>query len=109
VLILIARMCWPPSIVAKFDKLSAAAVGALQWLCMARHTQGIPQLEPAIMDQLFWPSVPLLTAVHLQEEVTVQARGTMSACLAAALQPLHRQAASTISLICFLLANLIFC
>jgi hypothetical protein len=29
--------------------------------------QGLPQLEPAIMDQLFWPTVPELPSVHPQE------------------------------------------
>ncbi|WIA11828.1 hypothetical protein OEZ85_011917 [Tetradesmus obliquus] len=51
--------------------------------------QGLSQLEPAIMDQLFWPSVPLLNAVHLQEEVTVRARDALSGCVLASLQPLR--------------------
>lgn len=42
------------------------------------------------MDQLFWPSVPLLNAVHLQEEVTVRARDALSGCVLASLQPLRR-------------------
>ncbi|KAF6265909.1 dynein heavy chain 2 [Scenedesmus sp. NREL 46B-D3] len=50
--------------------------------------QGLSQLEPAIMDLLSWPSVPLLNAVHLQEEVTVRARDAVSGCLLASLQPL---------------------
>jgi hypothetical protein len=52
--------------------------------------QGLSQLEPVIMDQLFWPSVPLLNAVHLQEEVTVRTRDALSGCLLASLQPLRR-------------------
>ncbi|WIA31960.1 hypothetical protein OEZ86_002815 [Tetradesmus obliquus] len=51
--------------------------------------QGLSQLEPAIMDQLFWPSIPLLNAVHLQEEVTVRARDALSGCVLASLQPLR--------------------
>eukprot|EP00775_Hariotina_reticulata_P004794 gene4794-5043_t len=39
--------------------------------------QGLPQLEPAVMDQLFWPTVPVLNSVHLQEDITVQARGAL--------------------------------
>jgi hypothetical protein len=52
--------------------------------------QGLPQLEPAIMGQLFWPNVPLLTSVHLAEEVTCKARDALSACIMASLQPLCR-------------------
>lgn len=52
--------------------------------------QGLTQLEPAIMDRLFWPSTPLLNSVHLQEEHTVRARDALSGCLLASLQPLHR-------------------
>lgn len=43
------------------------------------------------MDHLFWPNVPLLTSVHLQEEVTCKARDALSACINASLQPLRRQ------------------
>jgi hypothetical protein len=52
--------------------------------------QGLPQLEPAILDQLFFPNVLLLTSVHPQEEVTRHARDALSACIMAALQPLRR-------------------
>eukprot|EP00878_Enallax_costatus_P016966 GHUV01017809.1.p1 GENE.GHUV01017809.1~~GHUV01017809.1.p1 ORF type:complete len:1283 (+),score=439.89 GHUV01017809.1:87-3935(+) len=51
--------------------------------------QGLNQLEPGIMDQLFWPSALLLNSVHLQEEVTVRARDALSGCLLASLQPLR--------------------
>lgn len=52
--------------------------------------QGLPQLEPAVMDKLFWPTSPLLSAVHPQEEVAARARDALSGCLLAALQPLRR-------------------
>jgi hypothetical protein len=32
-----------------------------------KKVQGLQQLEPAIMDQLFWPAVPELPTVHPQE------------------------------------------
>ncbi|KAF8071068.1 Dnah1 [Scenedesmus sp. PABB004] len=63
-----------------------AAAAALTAACCP---QGLAQLEPAIMDQLFWPSVPLLSAVHPQEEVAVRARHALSGCLLTALQPLR--------------------
>jgi hypothetical protein len=52
--------------------------------------QGLPQLEPAIMDKLLWPSVPMLTSVHQQEEVARRARDALSGCIIASLTPLRR-------------------
>lgn len=52
--------------------------------------QGLPQLEPAIMDKLLWPSVPMLTSVHHQEEVARRTRGALSGCILASLTPLRR-------------------
>lgn len=49
--------------------------------------QGLPQLEPAVMEKLFWPTVPILSSVHLQEQVTITHRDGLSKCVAAALQP----------------------
>jgi hypothetical protein len=54
--------------------------------------QGLQQLEPAIMDKLLWPSVPMLTSVHLQEEVARRGRDTLSGCILASLTPLRRYA-----------------
>lgn len=42
------------------------------------------------MDKLLWPSIPLLTSVHLQEEVARRARDALSACILASLTPLRR-------------------
>jgi hypothetical protein len=52
--------------------------------------QGLPQLEPAIMDKLLWPSVPMLTSVHQQEEVARRARDALSGRIIASLAPLRR-------------------
>jgi hypothetical protein len=52
--------------------------------------QGLPQLEPAIMDKLFWPNVPNLTAVHLQEQVACSNRDQLSTSIQMALQPLRK-------------------
>lgn len=52
--------------------------------------QGLPQLEPAIMDKLLWPSVPMLTSVHQQEEVARRARDALSGCIISSLTPLRR-------------------
>lgn len=59
-------------------------------LLVARTLQGLPQLEPAIMDKLLWPSVPMLTSVHQQEEVARRARDALSGCIIASLTPLRR-------------------
>jgi hypothetical protein len=52
--------------------------------------QGLQQLEPAIMDKLLWPSVPMLTSVHLQEEVARRGRDALLGCILASLTPLRR-------------------
>lgn len=54
------------------------------------HLQGLQQLEPAVMDKLLWPSVPMLTSVHQQEEVARRARDALSGCIVASLTPLRR-------------------
>lgn len=57
---------------------------------IAMLLQGLHQLEPAILDKLLWPSVPVLTSVHLQEEVTRRGRDALSGCVVASLMPLRR-------------------
>lgn len=58
--------------------------------------QGLPQLEPAIMDKLLWPSVPMLTSVHRQEEVARRARDALSGCIIKSLTPLRRSVSACI-------------
>jgi hypothetical protein len=60
--------------------------------CILVVAQGLQQLEPAIMDKLLWPSVPMLTSVHLQEEVARRARDALSGCILASLTPVRRYA-----------------
>ncbi|GFH19488.1 uncharacterized protein HaLaN_16441, partial [Haematococcus lacustris] len=48
---------------------------------------GIPVLEPAIMEGLFWASVPQLASVHPQEEGVVRLRDAMTSALRDAVQP----------------------
>jgi len=51
--------------------------------------QGLPQLEPAIMEGLFWPAAPSLTSPHPAEPGISGLRESLSASLTAALLPLR--------------------
>lgn len=51
---------------------------------------GIPVLEPAIMEELFWASIPTLSTVHPMEEGVVRLREQLVAALQAALVPLEQ-------------------
>lgn len=62
----------------------------LKLVSLLLTAQALPQLEPAIMDKLLWPSVPMLTSVHQQEEVARRARDALSGCIIASLTPLRR-------------------
>ncbi|KAG2439747.1 hypothetical protein HYH02_010624 [Chlamydomonas schloesseri] len=68
------------SIVTKVMALFDAAIG---------RTQGLHTLEPAIMENLFWATAPVLSTVHQQEEIVVRHRELLRAALSAALVPLE--------------------
>lgn len=54
---------------------------------MALQVQGIPLLEPAIMENLFWATIPPLNTVHPMEEQVVKMREQLASKLQAALVP----------------------
>ncbi|KXZ54227.1 hypothetical protein GPECTOR_5g319 [Gonium pectorale] len=68
----------PDTIVTKIMALFDAAIG---------RTQGLHTLEPAIMENLFWATAPVLSTVHPQEEGVVRLRESLRATLTAALVP----------------------
>jgi hypothetical protein len=51
--------------------------------------QGLPDLEPAIMEALKWPDAPLLNSPHPQEAGLVAQREALAAALGGALVPLR--------------------
>eukprot|EP00741_Cyanophora_paradoxa_P002452 tig00000076_g2377.t1 len=51
--------------------------------------QDIPQLEPKVMEHLFWAHIPNIGAVHPLEEWVVAARDVLREALRRALVPLH--------------------
>ncbi|EFJ44217.1 dynein heavy chain 2, partial [Volvox carteri f. nagariensis] len=69
----------PPTIITKIMVLFDAAI---------TRTQGLHTLEPAIMENLFWATAPILSTVHPQEEGVVKLRESLRATLTAALVPL---------------------
>ena len=52
-----------------------------------QKVSGILHLEPAIMESLFWASVPTLNTVHPMEENVVRLRKALTTCLTNAVQP----------------------
>jgi hypothetical protein len=50
-----------------------------------KKVQNLPQPEPAIMEKLFSPTVPVLGSVHPQEEAVVLLRRRCAACSRACL------------------------
>ncbi|KAG2485619.1 hypothetical protein HYH03_015682 [Edaphochlamys debaryana] len=68
----------PEVIVNKIMALYDAAIG---------RTQGLHTLEPAIMENLFWATAPVLSTVHPQEDVVVRLREQLRVTLVAALAP----------------------
>ncbi|GLI62391.1 hypothetical protein VaNZ11_005010 [Volvox africanus] len=69
----------PPTIITKVMALFDAAI---------TRTQGLHTLEPAIMENLFWATAPILSTVHPQEEGVVKLREALRATLTAAMVPL---------------------
>lgn len=61
----------------------------LLFLLSTGRTQGLHTLEPAIMENLFWATAPVLSTVHQQEEIVVRHRELLRAALSAALVPLE--------------------
>ncbi|KAG1679690.1 hypothetical protein FOA52_006209 [Chlamydomonas sp. UWO 241] len=66
------------AVVPKFGALFDLAVQKLQ---------GLPQLEPAVMESLFWAVVPMLNAVHPLEEFVQEMRASLVSTLGNALGP----------------------
>ncbi|GAX80571.1 hypothetical protein CEUSTIGMA_g8008.t1 [Chlamydomonas eustigma] len=52
-----------------------------------RKLQGMPQLEPAIMEALFWAVVPTLNSVHPLEEAVQELKTELTTMLKRALEP----------------------
>ncbi|KAK9803422.1 hypothetical protein WJX72_010826 [[Myrmecia] bisecta] len=52
-------------------------------------TQGIQQLEPLVMEKMFWATKPTLGSVHPQEPALLALKDSLSATLAGALAPLR--------------------
>jgi hypothetical protein len=50
--------------------------------------QGLPDLEPVVMEHLFWPEPRRLTALHPGEPEAAAARGALASLLAAGLAPM---------------------
>jgi hypothetical protein len=59
-------------------------------LYTATHGQGLQQLEPLVMEQLFWAAHPLLASVHPQEEGPARLREQLATSLRAALAPVQQ-------------------
>ncbi|GLC56009.1 hypothetical protein PLESTB_001054700 [Pleodorina starrii] len=68
----------PAIIISKVMALFDAAI---------TRTQGLHTLEPAIMENLFWATAPVLSTVHPQEEGVVRLRDALRAALTAAMVP----------------------
>ena len=52
-----------------------------------RKLQGLPQLEAAIMEALFWAVIPALNAVHPMEEHVQQLKTELEAMMTKSLEP----------------------
>ena len=53
------------------------------------QVSGIPVIEPAVMEELFWAIVPQLTTVHPMEDWVVKGRDELAAHVSAALAPVQ--------------------
>jgi dynein heavy chain len=65
----------------------AALVSVLEKGLLA--AEGLPELEPAIMDKIFWASKPLLDSVHPQEPVVIQLIAKLRKVFRESLPPLE--------------------
>lgn len=84
----LSKTCFSDNI--RQQHIKAAHCVLLCHVVLCNILQGLPQPEPAIMDKLLWPSVPMLTSVHHQEEVARRTRDALSGCILASLTPLRR-------------------
>lgn len=74
----------PEQIVSKIMNIYDAAI---------TRVQGLPHLEPAVMENLFWATLPLLSSVHSQEAHVVSMRSRLRGVVTAALAPLSQYVA----------------
>jgi hypothetical protein len=57
--------------------------------CRSALPQGLPDLEPQLMEHLFWPEPRKLTSLHPQEPEAVAARAALEEALARGLLPMR--------------------
>ena len=55
---------------------------------LSTFAQGLPDLEPLVMERLFWPEPRKLAALHPEEPVAVAARTALASVLSRGLQPM---------------------
>lgn len=53
------------------------------------NLQGIPQMEPLVMEAMSWAARPTVDSVHPQEPSVLACREQIKSALTAALQPVH--------------------